>query len=212
MTCLFLIKNPQLWLYKIRQFILYQQKMKRSHEENRKLICLVCFEKKKHLNNISEGSKLISNIRQFFIQDFDPSNESFPYSVCSQCRKILSKVQDKENAILPVPFDFSTITATRLTRIQDFCQCLMCDKARQTITPGAAKPSSNAGRPSSNTQQILPPAKAITVCQRCRNVIGRGFSHPCNLTERRNNIQTNLQTGTFFYFTPNELSLHLLYQ
>ena len=174
--------------------------MKRSHEENRKLICLVCFEKKKHLNNIKEGSKLIANIRQFLIPNFDLRNESLPSSVCSQCRKILSKVQDKENAILPVSFDFSTITTSKLTRTQAFCQCLICDKARQTITPGAAKPSSNAGRPRSSSQQVLPPAKAITVCQRCRSVIGRGLSHPCNLTERRTNIQTDLQTGTFLYF------------
>ena len=74
---------------------------------------------------------MITKIGQLFIPNFDPRDELYPSSVCSQCRNILSKVQDKENVILPIPFDFSTISASKLTRSKDFCQCLICNKARQ---------------------------------------------------------------------------------
>ena len=172
-------------------------KMKRSHEDNRKLICLVCFEKKRHLNNITEVSKVIVNIREFFIPDYDPKCEYYPSSICSQCRKMLSKAKDNENVILPAPFNFSTMSISKLTRNQDFCECLICEKARKTITPGTAKPTSRAGRPSSNQPDILPPAKPITVCERCLSVIGKGLPHPCTITERRFNLQTDVFKGSF---------------
>ena len=166
-------ENPQCMKLKIRQLLTISGKMKRSHKENRKLIFLVCFEKKKHLNNIKEGSKLITKIGQLFIPNFDPRDELYPSLVCSQCRNILSKVQDKENVILPIPFDFSTISATKLAKTKDFCHCLICIKPDKSSLPGAVKTSSNTGRPIINHQQALPPAKAITVCQRCKNIIGK---------------------------------------
>ena len=81
------------------------------------------------------------------------------------------------------------------------CPCQICKIATENAVSlgsrsagkGFAKPK-QLGRPPSQTLPTLPLAKPVTICSRCRQVIGKGIRHPnpCTVTDRRSNLHEEL--------------------
>ena len=177
----------------------------RTHNENRALVCLVCFQKGASMGNIVGVTH--SRIIKYFMEDFDPSDLKLPNGICSHCRIILLKLEKGEPAALNDPIDFSKLTFPVLTRkyesvcdlgdLRD-CPCSICIIARKN--PGQINHEFGGkkkqgpfplGRPPVENVNRLPSPKPIKICNRCKNVLGKGISHPqpCGLVERRASLE-----------------------
>ena len=59
-----------------------------THAQCRSKICIVCFEKKKTLRDISKGNfEIIANLKRVVGQNFDIENPRVPNGLCDSCRK-----------------------------------------------------------------------------------------------------------------------------
>ena len=177
----------------------------RTHNENRSLVCLICFKKGSSMKK-SVGVAL-SRVKKYFKEDFDPSNQELPSSICARCRKSLINVEKGKPADLDDPIDFLRLRFPVLTRkfggINDLgnlknCPCSICIIARHN--PGQKDNKFGGrtkqepyplGRPSIENIQRLPFPKPIKICKRCRIVIGKGLPHPqpCTLSDRRASLE-----------------------
>ena len=67
------------------------------HDQNRKKVCIICYEK---------GKRPISDVELNFIQDvlidgYTMDNLDFPCGICDQCHFIIRKKIIKEDVVLP---------------------------------------------------------------------------------------------------------------
>lgn len=166
----------------------------KSHEENRAKVCLICFKRGSSMQRIGDAS--LSRVQQFFCSDYDINQEFLPAAVCARCQRLLLDIERGSRSIesLPEPFDFSVVVPTRTTRSSTVCTCCMCEIARDSpIGKGLGTCASRPhplGRPKSDTSDSqLPPARPITICQRCHSVIGRGLRQTCTETQWLQNMQ-----------------------
>ena len=53
----------------------------RTHNENRALVCLMCFKKGSSVRKIT--GVILSRIQKYFMEDFDTSTLELPSSICS---------------------------------------------------------------------------------------------------------------------------------
>ena len=177
----------------------------RTHNNNRALVCLVCFQKGASMCNIVGVTH--NRIIKYFMEDFDPTDLKLPNGICGHCRNILAKLEKGEPATLNDPIDFSKLTFPVLTRryesvcdlgdLRD-CPCSICIIARKN--PGQINHEFGGkkkqrpfklGRPPVENFNTLPSPKPIKICKRCRIVIRKGISHPqpCGLVERRASLE-----------------------
>ena len=56
----------------------------RTHNENKSLVCLICFRKGSSMKKIV--GMTLSRIQKYFMADFDPCNLKLPSSICARCR------------------------------------------------------------------------------------------------------------------------------
>ena len=81
---------------------------KKSHKDNRTLVCLTCFSKGSGMTEAKQGSLTLNRIYKFFLKSFDLSNEHFPNAIYFKCRKGFERLEiGDKNIILTKPFDFS---------------------------------------------------------------------------------------------------------
>ena len=171
---------------------------KSNHNENRKKVCLMCFEKGgASCREIVEGGVVHQSINTYFIENLDPCNGRFPTGICSRCRKLLTQIKNGEKTSndLFEPYNFSSIVIIKETRNTPDCQCKICAIARQKGTLSSS--SQVIGRPK-HESQAFPSPMPIKVCQMCYNVIGKGLSHVCNITERRKYLIAAINKGKDF--------------
>ena len=112
---------------------------KRSHNENRKAVCLLCFKKPKN-----QLRKLSDKVKQLFVKHIisDNSNKLSPDSLewlpivfCITCSKNLSQldINQKSNlkyvdyCSLTLPQEFRDSVVTRNAKEVD-CKCHLCEK------------------------------------------------------------------------------------
>lgn len=147
-----------------------------SHHENLFKVCLQCFKK-------CNGDKLTELIKSRLIQIKPPSlpfeDERIPKVICGSCRKMLSDIIQGKISIDALPsYDFSSVILRNETRGSDlssiFCNCLICDKARQM----GAKPKANVGHPKSESSQL--PSPVGSRCSKCLTMIAKGIKHECS--------------------------------
>ena len=154
-----------------------------NHHENRKKVCLVCFEKAKYpLTAI-----IIDRIHSYFIEDYDQTDQCFPNGICAKCRSDLLEISNGKKGvdILPTPFDFAFIVPFTTQTRSDCgpkCFCPICKTARLS---GKNIPKRKKGHPSANSDLILP----IRLCGSCKSPYGRGKSHKCSVSTLRNNLR-----------------------
>ena len=179
-----------------------------THDQNRSKVCLICFQKgKKDTIRSTESPQNLKKIQEFFMENYDPSDLKLPAGLCACCKTKLDRMEIKKSGkdkdkplpevILPDPVDFTklvfppTITRSRGGDLSP-CSCDICEIATQTpfTSPTFKKRPHTLGRPK-KLLPTLPAAKPITICQRCRQVIGKGISHPqpCTLSDMRQNMR-----------------------
>lgn len=94
--------------------------MPRSHNEARKVVCCLCFNKCKKNHNVT--SKLESVI-QCVVPQHDSTNEIFPSVVCNGCYIKLT------NDTLTEVVDYDELNI-KLKRHQTICSCKICETSK----------------------------------------------------------------------------------
>lgn len=111
-------------------------KERKTHEECRELLCIMCFKKKgKSLQNFSQD--IIPEIRKY-IDIFDPSNKFFPSKICPTCRISLVKQKNGLESKLISVFNYdeykseinSITTRSAQNKSEELCECFLCKKAK----------------------------------------------------------------------------------
>lgn len=138
----------------------------KTHNEHRKALCVVCFNKSKNLRPINID---LEDLIKTVIPQYRPSSKNFPSSICTSCRVNLS---DKD---LLTPFDYkkNLIQSTGT----EPCSCLICSVGRQTIQKNTY-----------GTKKV--PCKVLKKhCLKCFSEIARGKSHICTPATRKRNLK-----------------------
>ena len=131
--------------------------------------------------------------------------------ICSTCKTKLQRISnnDLDKSALPDPVDFASLHFPRISRtsgvtdLKDLtnCSCSICEIALTFCGQvghnfgGQSKQRPHQlGRPPIPKPATLPAPKPVTICQRCRQVIGKGIRHPqpCTLTDRRDNMESQI--------------------
>lgn len=169
---------------------------KRSHEDARKAVCLLCFGKTKFMRNITPNINRI--IKEFVLSGYDDEDIRLPVVLCSSCYTTLCDYgKEKFNRRIDL-FDHSTLT-DRIARPSSnmTCLCKVCDHAKASTSSNlsmatvvmAKKPR---GRPSnepySDSSSCKRPYESIKICSRCFATIGRGKPHECSSRKRHSNL------------------------
>lgn len=177
-----------------------------SHEQNRQKVCGPCGQKiivgKKELNhfNITETNyKLIIDLID---KSYDLSNERYPLSICSSCRKTLSEhnkgVKNRTIQKMPNYADIILPKVTRSERNVD-CECYICRTAQSTkhcknnLLPtqkkhvnnyidksnglyGSSVPKASQSESNVNIQQVNKSVNnVIKLCGKCLQTISNGL-------------------------------------
>ena len=185
----------------------------KTHLEFRSLVCLICWKRGSSPRNIGSGAllKRVQAIPKY--ATYTTSDPKLPKSCCSACNKILTQIDKGEKTVshLPEPeidltkikFPVSTPHQLRINSIENldqltFCECTICEIGRQHLNHEGNKNWSKTGhqpfkkgRPKAFGPSLLPDAKPVTICDRCKRKIGPGISHPqpCKLTDLRESLQ-----------------------
>lgn len=162
----------------------------RNHEESRKVVCLLCFNKTKLMRNISKNANVIIN--EHFISGYDSRDVRFPSVLCSNCYTIVCEYGRKDFTHHINLYDHSLLAddkaARTTTNIQ--CECKICLFARastsanisqSSITLQKKKPGLSSTNPS-NTKEVL------KICSICFSNLKRGQQHICSNRKRHLNL------------------------
>ena len=174
-------------------------KQRRSHEENSKLVCLICMQKKTTRPITNTIQHLIT---QHWLEGLDFQDLRLPKGVCINCRSELVRrsTGDGRPRNIPDPSKFITLIIGKpLTRGEakdpdsKDCECHVCLIGRSTPFNSLPTVQDNdeekkASKGTSNGPPLL--------CSRCGSVYGRGYSHSCTPGRLANNLMRVLPQGT----------------
>lgn len=163
----------------------YQAK---SHEENMTKVCIVCF------GNSDRGltTGLKEKFAQYLCPDYFTLSHFLPSGICATHRLLLGDFE-KRNSSSEWP-DYHKLAMEQrnlapLTRSSLHCECRICQIARAK-SKGTLIPKPKPGRPTSNYDSVQ--STTVSICTKCQSQVGKGLSHDCNRTSRRQNIQRTL--------------------
>ena len=187
---------------------------KHNHGFYRSQVCLICFKKTDFMKIVyvinKEGQKvpgaILKRVREEYFENFNPEDSKLPNGICGRCNNLLNR---NPSALLD-PIDFSSLRFPVLTRsigenvsnLDDLlnCTCDICKVGRENAgSPGhkygGKRKQGNypRGRPPTPSPTRLPAAKPITICSRCRQLLQRGKPHPCTITSRREEMESQMQ-------------------
>ena len=189
----------------------------RTHEEARAVVCCVCGRKvvarKGGFPCVSD--RLANLVSKYVYENFSVQNSYHPTAICGTCRVTLGAFEKVNIAInchlfwsvnkykhlfqnpnqskyrFPPFLNYDNLAPpapkTRAT-VSDSCNCQICSIARKTLdySAFAALHSRKVGAPSTNPKS--PPSKTLAVCSKCWGEIGKGKTHNCQKTTKRDNI------------------------
>lgn len=175
-----------------------------NHESNRRKVCAGCGHKCKEskkgwpliTDTLAKDIKLVLN------ESFNLEDDHFPLSLCINCKVAISNYKKKGNGKIPKMPNFQEMILPKKTRSDIVCFCYIC-----LTGSNVGRPLKFVGGPGERKQEIFitaanglygaqssrpdlsPPgsssekqkrASSLTICNRCRQVIGKGISHPQN--------------------------------
>ena len=149
-----------------------------THNQCRAKLCVVCFEPKKALRDVTNNLDFIKILKANVGQNFDISNPRIPTGLCTGCR-LAYFIQKAENRSFSIPQYLQFVVAPE--NVDEPCECAICIKVRTSGGPSGlmkGKPKSNAGRkPSSspNIQRKQPKSSPIDLCSIC--LVPKGPEH-----------------------------------
>ena len=171
------------------------KKSKRNHSDNRKLVCLLCFQKGSSMTMIA--NKTLDRVKTYWFENYESNDERLPNGICGRCRILLEKVEKgvKKSTDLPECIDYNQLHFPKLTRssgnvnLEELidCNCSICEVSKGPSFYKKVSPY-KVGRPVSKPKTLTIP---ISRCSKCLQVIGKGISHPkpCGIRQRRDNIE-----------------------
>jgi len=152
---------------------------KKTHEQCRALVCLICYSK---VNN--NGRSITGPLEQLVkqkvsgFQEYSTMSTTYPSKICSTCRwKLL-----KEKHITPL----NIMKSCRQKGSEEECSCQICHIAKLN------------GHQYTEYMKQLRSVKSnkdlvkSNICPHCFHEIGIGKSHTCNKTEKLKNIEKHL--------------------
>ncbi len=145
--------------------------VKRSHEENRRIVCIFCASKAKTRPLTEKLCEIISHVCDEAQIDFN--DPRMPAGICNGCHFRLHDAKSgklKPSKLEPI-FDPTTVFITTPN-----CECRLCKIGRTTL---------NTPRP----RKVGKPAKKSSVlCGNCLADISDMMSHTCKIGARRGNL------------------------
>ena len=145
------------------------KKAKRSHNENRRLICALCLSK--DLKCIPISQKLEEDIKHHSRPEFDLQVYSYPAGLCPYCRGKLFKLKSGEIKERPSSWscDLSHFSSNR-----DCESCTVCDMAQ------------SKARKQSKTKKAG--QSSVKLCKTCYGILGKGINHKCMVKKQADNL------------------------
>lgn len=148
---------------------------KKNHDENRKKVCAVCFDKNKTVRPISDDQE---NIIQSTIPGFRLTSKRFPSAICTTCRIYIIKYRESFTNHVKV-FDYQKHRFA-YERGGVECSCVICSVARLKLNKRNIYSTKN------DKSTLLDESK---LCMKCFTTIGRGKPHNCAAATRRRNLK-----------------------
>ena len=175
----------------------------RSHEDNRSVLCGVCF-KKKDLRNITETQ--LVQLKNLIDSNYSLTDTKYQKVLCKVCAvDLAAHTKNPSNPgrkLLKPKYSNLRHPAVHSTRaVEDSCcPCSVCEMARCTLTPGAI--GSVIPQLQEKYWNLLypdtpyPVVKAKTKpgpvvehrCAQCHGVVGKGRSHKCSKIAMQDNL------------------------
>lgn len=146
----------------------------RSHEENRRKVCLLCFRKATTSKPIHETLK--PAIAEHFIPQYSEHDTIYPKVLCLSCYAVIYRCLKGQ-----IPRDFHVYDYTKLQPLKtrstsDHNTCKLCQVARETIFPKRPK-------------KISKPRKvSVKICKKCLFATAPGKAHKCSRQTKLQNI------------------------
>ncbi|XP_047125707.1 uncharacterized protein LOC124807639 isoform X2 [Hydra vulgaris] len=146
----------------------------RNHDENRKVVCLLCLKKA----NRQLTTFLHEKIQQVYRQQINFEDVRVPQGLCKTSRTALRKRYEGHPGELPALFDFETIIVKPLTRGNP-CECLICCIGWLKLTEKHPLDTDTKEEKISNKR-----------CSKCLSLIGRRLPHQFSVSQFRENIRS----------------------
>ena len=171
--------------------------LKKTHEENRRSVCIGCLGKAS-LDVLSPEIRRLVTVH--FYPDFEAKESYLPSGICNTCyTKLLSQGRSYQRS-LPKPVRYHDLAqsirnmpiTTRKSAGFD-CTCEICriGSSKQKVITSPFAPSKaiekadvKKGRPSLDSK----PEKDLPCCQKCLTTLGKGIDHICNKSIRHKNL------------------------
>ena len=166
----------------------------RTHDENRNILCLLCFGKSKDMRQITNENREL--IERYFIHGYDPDDYRLPSAICSTCRRVLNDYKAGNFTRRIIMFDHSKLASTRPLRskFHDKCDCLICEAASftsKTFSSTSPIQQRHPGRPAnphSSTYNSREVPESLKLCSKCLTQLRRGCEHNCTKLQRHENL------------------------
>ena len=169
-------------------------KCKKTHDDFRKCICMLCFKKCKQARAITDHQRKL--VEDCVISGLERFDERLPTALCTTCRLALTLFEKGEGNLDRVNiFDYSQLKPlSRVTRTSTStsCDCLLCEIGRSTINAKGVPSHRPVGRPKSDDFESQHP---LRLCSLCLCEISRGKSHTCTVNDRVSNIQSMIDVS-----------------
>ena len=146
----------------------------KSHEENRKYVCLLCLKKSSRPLTAFQAQRIC----ELYSTNLDVCDSRVPQGLCESCRTALRRKEEGKEVTLPSLFDFSSIRLRAETRSQ-VCDCLLCQIARSKLQDKHPLEKQNAGEKEPSVR-----------CHECLSPLGKGLPHQCSQLQFRQNLQS----------------------
>ena len=167
--------------------LLFQYKMPRvkpTHDDYCKKVCLLCFSKTKTMYNLTEIHR--NTIETHIKPGLSATDHALPTVLCQSC---YNAVNERQRNIFDrhIPlFNHSTLNGLRpITRTSPDCDCRVCEVGRDKLHyQHNSKPS--VGRPAIKHSEETTTEKK---CSFCLTSIGKGKPHVCSKGTRYDNLR-----------------------
>ena len=158
----------------------------KSHEENRHVLCALCFSKSKTLRKITDAQKNI--ISEYFLSNFKICEADYPDRLCVTCRVVCNQY-GAGNFARKINLHIYSHKSSTFTRSNKICCCEVCEAARLSINKIRIK----RGRPK---MDITKSKDVKRICNNCLSEVGKGRQHFCNVSKRISNLSNLLEDNS----------------
>lgn len=169
-------------------------KSKRTHEECRQAVCIVCGGKSDRNDTISDA--LLELIREYVIHDYMIDDDRLPSGICKSDRNLLHEYKNGVYRRKLKVQSFEQYAKYNMRHGCDEGRCQVCNVARSTPfsehTPPAKRKPGRPSIPHDSSSEISSLPTSIKLCPKCLSQVGRGFNHTCTKNEKIKNTMIML--------------------